>query len=102
MSRPEIEVRLLPAAESDLSEALAYIAADRPGAADALLLKFIKHLTLLSRNPRLGRSAEEEDLSRMGYRYLIVENYLVFYTIEGKTIYVHRIVHGARDYLNVR
>ncbi|MBL7995484.1 type II toxin-antitoxin system RelE/ParE family toxin, partial [bacterium] len=33
-----------------------------------------------------------------GYRYLIVDNYLIFYTIEEETIFVHRIIHGARDY----
>jgi hypothetical protein len=29
---------------------------------------------------------------------LVVDNYLVFYVIEEEVIYVHRIVHGARDY----
>lgn len=34
----------------------------------------------------------------MGYRYLIVDDYLIFYTVEQRSIYVHRIIHGARNY----
>ena len=37
----------------------------------------------------------------MGYRLLIVENYLIFYEIENRTILVHRILDGARDYLSL-
>jgi len=37
----------------------------------------------------------------MGYRFLVVQNYLIFYTIEDRTIWVHRILHGARDYLSL-
>jgi toxin ParE1/3/4 len=37
----------------------------------------------------------------MGYRYLIVADYLVFYTFEEQTVLVHRIIHGARDYLRL-
>ena len=55
----------------------------------------------LVQNPRLGRIPYEEGLLRLGYRHLVVENYLIFYTIEGDTIYVHRILHGARDYLSL-
>jgi plasmid stabilization system protein ParE len=33
----------------------------------------------------------------MGYRFLIVDDYLIFYTISRKTVLVHRIIHGARD-----
>ena len=37
----------------------------------------------------------------MGYRHLVVENYLIFYEIENQTIFVHRILDGARDYLSL-
>jgi len=60
--------------------------------------KIEKNLALLSEHPMLGRGPKEEELSRLGYRYLVVEDYLIFYTIEGAAICVHRILHGARDY----
>jgi hypothetical protein len=45
------------------------------------------------KQPHLGRVPKEEGLARLGYRYLAVEDY------EGSTIFVHRILRGARDYL---
>ena len=101
MSRPEYDVRLLRVAEGDLTEIVSYIAADRPAAAESVVSKIEKNLALLSKHPHLGRIPKEEDLARLGYRYLVVDNYLVFYTIEEETIYVHRILHGAQDYLRL-
>ncbi len=101
MNRPKYGIRLLRAAEDDFTEIVSYIAADRPSAAEALATKIEKNLQLLSRNPHLGRVPKEDDLARLHYRYLVVDDYLIFYTIEGRTIYVHRILHGARDYLSL-
>ena len=101
MSRPDYAVRLLRLAEEDLNEIVSYVAADRPSAAEELADRIEKTLQLLSRNPGLGRVPTEQQLVRLGYRYLVIENYLVFYTLEGTTIYVHRILHGARDYLSL-
>ena len=88
-------------AEDDLTEIISYVAADRPSAAEALADKIEKNLSLLSTHPHLGRIPSEEDLARQGYRYLVVDNYLIFYTIEETTVLVHRILHGARDYLRL-
>ena len=99
MNPPEIRIRLLRVAEDDLAEILAYIASDSPIAAESLLTKFEKNLILLSEHPRLGRIPEEEELTRLGYRYLVIDKYLLFYTVEGQTVCVHRILHGARNYL---
>ena len=101
MSQPDYDVRLLRVAEDDLVEIVAYIATDRPSAAEKLADKIEKNLGLLSKHPHLGRIPGEEDLARQGYRYLVVDNYLIFYTIEEKAILVHRILHGARDYLRL-
>jgi len=97
VSQPKYNIKLLRVAEEDFTEIVTYIAADRPSAAETLATKIEKNLQLLAQNPYLGRVPREEDLARY-YRYLVVENYLIFYTIEGQTIFVHRIVHGARDY----
>ena len=100
MHPPELRLRLLRTAEEDLTEILTYIAAGNPAAADTLLTKFEKNLLILAQHPRLGRIPEDVTLTRLGYRYLVIDNYLVFYTLEDLTVYVHRIVHGARNYLS--
>ena len=101
MKKPSCAVRLLRAAEEDLSEIYEYIAADNLKAAEAILTRIEKDLELLAREPQLGRIPGDEELVRMGYRYLIVADYLVFYTFEEQTVLVHRIIHGARDYLRL-
>ena len=101
MSRPKYTIRLLRIAEEDLAEIISYIAADRPSAAEGIASEMEKNLQLLSKHPHLGRIPNEEDLLKLGYRYLVVQSYLIFCIVEGQTIYVHRILHGARDYLNL-
>ena len=101
MKRPDYDVRLLRIAEDDLVEIVNYISADRPSAAEALASKIEKNLNSLSKNPHLGRMPREDELARMGYRYVVIDNYLAFYTIEEESILVHRIIHGARDYLQL-
>ena len=101
MSRSEHTVRLLRIAEDDLTEIVTYIAADRPSAAEALATRIEKNLARLSKHPYLGHIPKEDELASLGYRYLVVDSYLVFYTVEDATVLVHRILHGARDYLRL-
>ena len=94
-------IRLLRAAEDDFRKIVTYIALDNPSAAQALAERIEKSLSHLSVHPFLGKIPNEEELASMGYRFLVVQNYLIFYTIEDCTIWVHRIIHGARDYLSL-
>lgn len=98
MPADKYQVRLLSIAEEDFTENIAFIAADNPDAAYAIAEKIEKNLELLSENPELGRIPRDEEIRNLGYRYLIVQNYLIFYRIEESTIFIHRILHGARNY----
>jgi toxin ParE1/3/4 len=75
-----------------------FIAVERPAAAEKLVSKIERQIRLPGRNPFLGRIPDEEELARYGYRFLVVDNYLIFYTVEEKAIIIHRILHGARNY----
>ncbi len=94
-------VRFLSIAEDDLAEIITFIAEDNIAAADKLADKIETHIERLTAHPSLGRVPAEEELARLGYRYLVVDNYLVFYTVSAKVILIHRVIHGARDYLNL-
>jgi toxin ParE1/3/4 len=98
MPADKFQIRLLKIAEEDLTEIIKFIADDNPTAVEAIANKIEKNLELLPDNPHLGRIPRDEEIKSLGYRYLIVENYIVFYTIEGRTILIHRILHGARNY----
>jgi len=95
------QVRLLRIAEEDFTEIISFIAADNPTAAEALADKIEKNLELLSGNPNIGRTPRDEEIKNLGYRYLIVQNYLIFYTIKERTVLIHRILHGARNYKTI-
>ncbi|MHB8929652.1 MAG: type II toxin-antitoxin system RelE/ParE family toxin [Melioribacteraceae bacterium] len=98
MSRNNFSVRLLSIAEEDFTEIISFIASDNTKAALNIADKIEKNLELLADNPLLGKSPSDSDLKQLGYRYLIIESYLIFYTIEKRTILVHRMLHGARNY----
>lgn len=101
MKQPKRIVRLLQAAEQDFEEIITYIAIDNPSAAKTLAEKIEKNLSNLSAYPFIGTIPEEKELASMRYRFLVAQNYLLFYTIEKRAILVHRIIHGARDYLSL-
>ena len=98
MPADKFQIRLLKIAEEDFTEIIKFIADDNPTAAEAIATKIEKNLELLSDNPHLGRIPRDEEIRNPGYRYIIVQNYIVFYTIEKRTILIHRILHGARNY----
>jgi toxin ParE1/3/4 len=92
------EIRYLKTAEKDLEEIFDYILSDRPTAAVSILEKFDQSIARLGLNPKLGVVPKEDRLKDLGYRMLIIDNYLVFYVIKGKTVQIRRIIHGARQY----
>lgn len=98
MSRLRFTIRLLSTAEDDLTEIVTCIALDKPAAADLLLDAVETRLLALRDHPFIGRMPDDLTLAKLGYRYLVAENYLLFYTIQERVVLVHRIVHGRRDY----
>lgn len=101
MPRDKYQIRFLRVADEDLTEIISFIASDNPTAANAIADKIEKNIELLSENPILGRIPRDEDIKNLGYRYIIIQNYIVFYTIEERTILIHRILHGARNYKTI-
>ena len=98
MPADKYQIRLLRIAEEDFTEIVKFIVDDNPTAAEVMANKIEKNLELLSDNPHLGRIPRDEEIRNLGYRYIIVQNYIIFYTIEDRTILIHRILHGARNY----
>lgn len=94
-------VRLLPVAERDMVDAVSFLAAESPVAARQLADRFEGALSRLGVNPRLGRTPGDAKLSGLGYRFLVVDDYLIFYVLRPGWVLVHRVVHGARDLRNL-
>ena len=80
-----------------MQDVIVYLAEESPAAALRLAEAFDRSLARLRSLPRLGRIPSDERLSRLGYRFLVVEDYLIFYVLSPEGAVVHRIIHGARD-----
>jgi toxin ParE1/3/4 len=87
-------VRLTHDALDDIDSIWLYIARDSERAADKFIAGVQDCLKQLARFPRLGRSRDE---LLPGVRSLVYYHHLIFYTIDGQTITVLRIVSGFRD-----
>ena len=77
---------------------MGYAALDDVAPAFELADRIEAGLTRLTSYPKLGRIPRDKDLRESGYRYLVIGEYLAFYTVEKRSIVVHRILHGRRDY----
>jgi len=93
----EYTLRYLPVAQGDLLDIFDFIAKDSSTRALSFVEKLDKRIGLLEQHPLLGRVPRHPKLREYGYRVLIVESYLAFYIIRGRTIEIHRVVHGARN-----
>ncbi len=88
------DLRLSRRALRDLDEIEAWIAAENPDAAEAVIGRIFDALRVIrdhpaagSQRPRLGRDV----------RCVVADAYLAFYEPEGQDFVVIRILHGARD-----
>jgi len=92
------KIEYLPIAQSDLNEIFDYIQIDAPESAMDVLNEFDSKITLLSSFPQMGTIPKDERLMRLGYRMLVIRNYVVFYVITEDVIEIRRVIHGNRNY----
>jgi plasmid stabilization system protein ParE len=99
VSTNRFALRLLSIAEEDFSDIIEYLAVENLSAALNVAGHIEQDLQRLRRHPFLGKVPADTRLAKMGYRVLVVGDYLIFYKVRGKTVLVYRIIHGARDIL---
>jgi len=83
-----------PEAIDDLNALRAFIAEDDPAAAQRIALHILHNVeTLLSKQPETGRPGRVP-----GTRELVIPNtpFIVPYRLQGKSIQILRVYHGAR------
>ena len=90
-------LRYLPVAVDDLISIFDWIAGDSPANAAAFIEKLDQRIGSLKMHPFLGRIPRDGQLKNSGYRVLVIESYLVFYVVHGRTVEIHRVVHGSRN-----
>ena len=91
-------VMYLPVAQDDLFEIFDYIHRDDPEAATEFVERIDRALSKLQTHPLLGPVPKDERLEMMGYRILVVDNYIAFYAVKGNVVEIRRVLHGSRKY----
>jgi addiction module RelE/StbE family toxin len=81
-------------ARDDLKALVAFIKADSPGYAHTFGLHIQHRVEQLRQFPESGRNVSED--KRGIYRELIVGNYRVVYRVDGDTVTIMTLIHGAR------
>jgi plasmid stabilization system protein ParE len=88
-----VEIVWSPLARARLQEIRAYVALDKPGAAERLAIRIVAVVEALRNHPRLGRAGAEP-----GFRELVIGGtpYIVLYQFRGRRITITTIWHGAQ------
>lgn len=92
-------------AQEDLTNINDYISTVlfAPSAANALLDKIEAVFSSLRSFPEMGTLLKTEIQTKFVYRWIKVDNYLIFYTVDSttETVHIMRVLFGASNYLNV-
>ena len=98
-----MKVVFLPAAEHDLGDLFSYIkdVLQNPIAARNLATKILQRTQSLANFPEMGASLENINPKLSGYRYLLVDNYLVIYKVTDVEVRVVRILYARSDYVQL-
>lgn len=89
-----MNILFLPAAINDIRNIENYIenTLNNPLAAVNTKNSIINGIERLQDQPKLGKIFNEY------YRYIIIKNYLIFYTIKENGIHIIRVLDGRTDY----
>ena len=88
-----VEIVWSALARARLREIRAYVALDKPEAAERLALRIVAMVEALRDHPHLGRVGAEP-----GIRELVIGNtpYIVLYRVQGRRVIVSTVWHGAQ------
>jgi len=103
MARYKIDIT--EPAEDDLRDIIRYISAqlEAPITAENILDAIVSAVEGLSYMPGNKPLVSDERLASLGYRKLIVKNYIIFFTIDeiNKVVNIERILYARRDWLRI-
>ena len=71
-------------------------------ASNRLREKVIYNVLLLEKSPKMYAEIERMDRTERQYRRMVVNNYVILYTIDEKEkiVFIAHIYYGGRNYLN--
>ncbi len=97
------KLHISPDAQNDLLEIKEYISEELENAkaATRIVSKITKSIRMLREHAFIGTPLSSVTDVDSNYRYLISDNYMVFYRVMGKDVYIDRVLYARRDYLRI-
>jgi len=97
------KVHISPEAQKDLLATKAYITQDlsSPKAALGIITQITGCLQELAQFPDMGAFLDSIIDVHTDYRFLVCDNYTVFYRHVADEVFVDRILYGKRDFMKV-
>lgn len=83
-------------AENNLAALFRFIAADSPANARRFVAGLRRRLSALATLPRRCPRAPEDGRHRLEVRHLIYGDYRIIFAIDGQTVLILQLRHGAR------
>lgn len=92
-----------PEAQNDLDEIWEYISVElcNPQAAENTVNKIMDTVDELKDFSEIGALLSSVTEVESDYRFLISGNYMIFYRVIDKDVYIDRVLYGRRDYLRI-
>ena len=92
-----------PEAQNDLDEIWEYISVElcNPQAAENTVNKIMDTVDELKDFSEIGALLSSVTEVESDYRFLISGNYMIFYRVIDKEVYIDRVLYGRRDYLRI-
>ena len=97
------EIKIAPQAAADLLEIKDYIENElqNPIAAHTTISKIIETYENLTFSLHVGISVEKYISFPTDYKFVLADNYSIFYRIEDEVIRIVRILYSRRDFVRV-
>lgn len=103
MTSRKFQLSIAAQVERDLNEITFYLS--ELGAyesnVDSLLEHIFSGLEQLQTYPLSGVPLDKKTTIPTNMRYLVIENYLIFYEFDGQLIKVFRVLSSKQDYINI-
>lgn len=97
------EIKLSSQVVDDLKEIKSYIEEElqNPIAAKNTILKTIEKYESLSKTPGIGIPVERYVGFPTDYKFVLANNYSIFYRLENEIVRIVRIIYSKRDFIHI-
>ncbi|MEK6543024.1 MAG: type II toxin-antitoxin system RelE/ParE family toxin [Elusimicrobiota bacterium] len=94
----KFDIVYLRRAQEDLEGIFNYIRKDSPTHAKTWINKIDREISRVAAFPESGAIPKDNRIAALGYRMIIIDDYLAFYLIRKHRVEIQRVLHGRQKY----